>query len=580
MALQDLLNLSNQRKKIGISQERVEAVLPIVRQYVAFWREYPDIFIDFMVRGNRQEPKDGEFQFYFYQRVFLRSVMRYQYVYAVFPRAYSKSFLSVMALMIRCILYPGAHLFVTSGGKEQGASILHDKVNELCELIPTLKREIDWGRGKTQEGKDRVRYVFKNGSVLDNLAARESTRGQRRHGGLMEECVGIDDAILREVIIPVMAISRRAKDGTTWEPEPLNKSQIYITTAGYKGTFPYDRLIGFLVRMVTQPDRCMVLGGTWRTPVGVGLQSKTFITDQKNEGTYNEASFEREYESKWSGTVEDAFFNGEHFDRNRKLLQPEYEHSGRAAAGAYYILSVDVGRKGCDTIVCVFKVTPQPQGPAIKALVNIKPITDSHFEDQAKEIKNMYYKYKAKKIVIDGNGLGIGLIDYMVKPQMTESGDIIYPDFGIDNDEEGFYKKFRTANTEYDAVYIVKANAPFNTECHSNAQVQLSTGKVKFLIDDKTAREKLLSTQKGQKMKPEERAEYLKPFTYTSILKEEMMNLREENEGVNIILKQVNRGIKKDKFSAFEYGLYYIKQEEDSKKKRKKFSAKDWCFLN
>jgi hypothetical protein len=30
--------------------------------------------------------------------------------------------------MVRCILYPGAHLFVTSGGKEQGASILHDKV--------------------------------------------------------------------------------------------------------------------------------------------------------------------------------------------------------------------------------------------------------------------------------------------------------------------------------------------------------------------------------------------------------------------------------------------------------------------
>ena len=133
-----------------------------------------------------------------------------------------------MALMIRCILYPGAHLFVTSGGKEQGASILHDKVQEICSLIPSFGREIDWGRGKTLEGKDRVRYVFKNGSVLDNLAARESTRGQRRHGGLMEECVGIDDAILREVIIPVMAIPRRAKDGSVHEDEPVNKSQIYI----------------------------------------------------------------------------------------------------------------------------------------------------------------------------------------------------------------------------------------------------------------------------------------------------------------------------------------------------------------
>ena len=81
-------------------------------------------------------------------------------------------------------------------------------------------------------------------------------------------------------------------------------------------------------------------------------------------------------------------------------------------------------------------------------------------------------------------------------------------------------------------------------------------------------------------MKPEERAEYLKPFTLTSILKEEMLNLREENEGVNIILKQANRGIRKDKFSAFEYGLYYIKQEEDSKKKKKKFNVKDFMFIS
>ena len=81
-------------------------------------------------------------------------------------------------------------------------------------------------------------------------------------------------------------------------------------------------------------------------------------------------------------------------------------------------------------------------------------------------------------------------------------------------------------------------------------------------------------------MKPEERAEYLKPFTLTSILKEEMMNLREENEGVNIILKQANKSIKKDKFSAFEYGLYYIKLEEDKKRKRRKKRFSDMLFMN
>ena len=129
-------------------------------------------------------------------------------------------------------------------------------------------------------------------------------------------------------------------------------------------------------------------------------------------------------------------------------------------------------------------------------------------------------------------------------------------------------------------MYLIKANAPINTEAHTITKSNLSSGKVKFLIDERAAKQKLLGTKKGQNMKPEERAEYLKPFTLTSILKEEMLNLREENEGINIILKQANRGIKKDKFSAFEYGLYYIKQEEDSKKKKKKFNAKDWQFMN
>ena len=81
-------------------------------------------------------------------------------------------------------------------------------------------------------------------------------------------------------------------------------------------------------------------------------------------------------------------------------------------------------------------------------------------------------------------------------------------------------------------------------------------------------------------MKPEERADYLKPYTLTSILREEMGNLREETEGINIILKQSNKSIKKDKFSAAEYGLLYIKLEEENKKRKKKFKITDMMFSN
>ena len=579
MALQDLLDLSQQRKKVGLSEERVMAIIPAARDYIAFWREYPDLFVDFLVRGQRTEAKDGEFKFYFYQRIFLRAAMRHQYLYAVFPRAYSKSFLSVMVLMCKCILYPRCKLFVTSGGKEQAAGIVKEKVQEICTLIPAFKNEIDWGRGVTLEGKDYCKYVFKNGSYFDNIAARESSRGKRRHGGLIEECVGVDGTILSEVIIPTMNVSRMCMDGSTHPEEQLNKSQIYVTTAGWKNTFPYDKLIQLLVWQIVKPEKAMILGGTYRIPVLVKLLDKNFLQDLKMDGTFNESSFEREYASRWSGTVEDAFFNSEVFDRNRILKQPEYEVSGRSSKGSFYILSADVGRKGCDTVVCVFKCTPQPQGAAIKTLVNIYTLSDEHFEDQSIKLKRLFYKYNARRLVIDANGMGIGLLDYLIKPQIDPDTGDTYPDFGVYNDEEGYYKKYRTPNCEQDAVYQIKANAPINTEAHANARSQLSSGKVKFLIDERVAKVKLMGTKLGQNMKPEERAEYLKPFTLTSILKEEMMNLREENEGVNIILKQANRGLRKDKFSAFEYGLYYIKQEESNKKK-KKFNAKEWRFYN
>ena len=244
------------------------------------------------------------------------------------------------------------------------------------------------------------------------------------------------------------------------------------------------------------------------------------------------------------------------------------------------MLGVDVGRKGCTTEICVFKVTPQPQGAALKTLVNIYSYDEEHFETQAINIKKLFNKYKARQIAIDANGLGIGLIDYMVKSQIDpETGDFL-PDFGVSNDEEGFYKKYRTPDTELDAMYLIKANAPINTEAHGYVQTQLTNGKIKFLIDENQAKTKLMGTKMGQAMDPSKRAEYLKPFTLTTILREQMLNLVEENEGVNIILKQSSKTIKKDKFSAFEYGLYYIKQEEDKNKKRKKRNVSDFLFFN
>lgn len=580
MALQDLMELSLSKggKKTGLSEERIRESLPIIRQYIAYWREYPDMFVEFLCGPTNPE----NFHLFFYQRVFLRAVMRHRYAYATFPRAYSKSFLSVLILMLRCVLFPGAHLFVTTGGKEQAAGIAREKAEELCKLIPGLKNEIDWSRGASKASKNMVEYLFKNGSKLDIMAAQQSSRGKRATGGLVEECILVDQTLLNEVIIPTMNVDRRLADGSRHEEEVINKSQIYVTTAGWKNSFAYEKLIQTLIQQITDPGQAIVLGGTWRVPVMEKLLRKSFIEELKLDGTYNDSSFAREYESEWSGDAENAFFSAEKFDKHRVLLQPEYEYSGRSSKNAYYVLGIDVGRLNCTTEVCVFKVTPQVQGASLKTLVNIYTYDAEDFEIQSINIKKLFYKYKARIAAIDANGLGAGLIDFMTKAQVDpETGDEL-PPFGIEGgtseDAVEPYKKIKGPGVEDNAIYLIKANAPINTEAHAYVQTQLASGKIKFLIDEGQAKVKLMSTKMGQQMDNDKRADYLKPFTLTTILREQMLNLVEENEGVNIILKQSSKSIKKDKFSAFEYGLYYIKQDEDKKKKRKKRNIADMMF--
>ena len=343
MSLQSLLNLSSERqiyKKKGLSEQRIMDNLPWIRNLISYFRQYPDVFVDF-IKG-----KDSNFEFLFYQRIFLRNVMRHRYVCATFPRAYSKSFLSMMALMIRCILYPHSHLFVTTGGKEQASSITIAKVEQICQLIPGLNNEINWERGVSTKSKDNVKYVFKNGSSIDILAARQSSRGQRRTGGLMEECVLIDGDLLNEVIIPTTNVDRRLSDGSRHKEETVNKSQIYITTAGWKNSFAYQKLIQLLINSIIEPDEYMIMGGTYQTPVASGLLDKGFVDQLKLQGTFNDQSFNRQYMSIWSGDVSNAFFSSQKFDKYRVLLQPEYEYSGRTSKNGYYVFGIDVGRVG------------------------------------------------------------------------------------------------------------------------------------------------------------------------------------------------------------------------------------------
>jgi hypothetical protein len=243
-------------------------------------------------------------------------------------------------------------------------------------------------------------------------------------------------------------------------------------------------------------------------------------------------------------------------------------------------MGVDVGRFGCTSEVVIIKVTPGAGDIPRKRVVNIYSFDEEHFGMQALKIKRLFEQYKCRVAVIDGNGLGAGLVDMLTMDTTDPDTGELLPNWGVYNDDDNKYVNLKNENTIPNAMYIMKANVPLNSEMYAYCQTEINSGRVLFLIDQEVAKNKLLAQKQGQKMSALQRAEYLAPYVRTSSLREEMCNLIYENVGAHIILKQSSRKIPKDKFSALIYALYYCKLQEDRTKKHRTRNIGDFLFFN
>ena len=154
----------------------------------------------------------------------------------------------------------------------------------------------------------------------------------------------------------------------------------------------------------------------------------------------------------------------------------------------------------------------------------------------------------------------------MIRVQVCPNGKEL-PAYGFFNNED--YKKIQPKDA-IPILYSLKANATLNPQIHSNAYTRLNSGMVRFLITEQEARSLLLATQVGAHMSVEKRIKRLMPHELTTKLFEEMANLRLKRTGMDIVLEQINSRFPKDKYSAYAYGQWRIKEIEEAAYQRSK----------
>ena len=550
-------------KGVVLTPSFLERNEDLIANCIQTWSAYPDIYLDLIT------PEDSNFVLFPYQRIFLRACMRYTNIFITAARATSKTFLSILAKYLQCMFLPNHVGSIVAPNKQQASKITKQKVEEIWRLWPLLEKEVE----KSNFGKDYVDLFFKNGSRLSVVGALDSDRGIRTHATLIDEARDQDGDAISEIILPQMNVSRRMSNGLVNPNEPINTQVIYATSAGTKSSFAYAALIDTFERAIIDPKSSFCIGLDYRIPAQHGLIDAKYVQGLKLSPSYNETTFAAEYLGSWLGGSDESWFDFERLVKYRKIKNPEWTQKFKEDSKVFYLISVDVGRLHDQTVACIFRVNIRDD-KYYATLVNLfvlgRQAEKKTFVQQAIDLKHLIYN--PREVVIDCNGLGVGIADEMIRTHLDASGKEL-PAYGFFNNDD--YKKIQPRDS-IPILYSLKANGPLNSKIHGNAYSRIYGGMVRFLISEQDARASLLATKVGQKMKLEERVKRLMPHELTTKLFEEMSNLRLRRNGLDIVLEQINARFPKDKYSAFAYGLWRIKElEEENYKKKSRRAGRD-----
>lgn len=535
------------------------------KELCSYFREYPDKFIDFI------SPKDSKISLYFYQRIYLRIMMRYRKVFITATRGTSKSYLQNLCFILKCIFYPRTKLFVTCVGKEQAAKISQDCIDDIFEHYPLLKKEV-----KTFiKSKDYTKLIFYNGSRYDVVQMRDSTRGGRRFGGAVEEICDkkFDGDMLNSVVIPLMANDRIAMCGGV-DPNENHKSELYITTASTQQQFAYQKMSEVYQDQLNGKS-AFCIGNSYELPCMFNQLDIDFVEDLKESPTYSISDFMREYESIYTGSSSDNLVSEEKLNKSRVCEIAEWEHCGDENCD--YILAYDVAREEGNanalSAMVVIKLTPKSNGTYVKDIVNIFSMEGTHDTIQAKFIKQKVKEFKPRMVVIDANGLGSGVVDQLVL--RLDDGNPPYS--VVNNDKYDRYKQ----DDSLPILFALKAQEKEtkNEDMVNRFMNMFNKIDVNLLCNPNSGIKSLEKKYKRKIKDSEEISNLQLPYVYTDILCEQIMNLKYKQKGNVTTVERISARIQKDMYSALLYGLFWVYLEERKNVEHKKRQTVDLSDL-
>ncbi|PJN79879.1 hypothetical protein CWE04_11765 [Thomasclavelia cocleata] len=488
-----------------------------------------------------------------------------------------KSWLIAVYAVIKCILYPGSKVCVTSSKLKQAVEVLKKISNELClkqgfgsELLNAEIKKI------LLNGED-PQIIFHNGSFIYAVAANKNARSKRSTDNIYDEFVQMDPTIINDVLEPFLTSKRQPGfiNNAKYANDVEENSEFYLSSAWYQSEWSFGRVQDYIENMLLG-DSYFSCSLPYQLSIESGLLSPSRIKAVYKKRNFDPIKFAMEYEAIWFGSSGSEFFSYEDIKPRcilndslpipdnvmlNKSKVPEPKFNERRILSLDVALMASNGNKNNDAACIIINDAIMDNSYTYNANIRfVETFEGLRTEELGSIAMEYYYKYKCTDIVVDARGNGQGVIDHITKEQHDRhTGEILIP-FKAVNDVE--WANRCKSDTYTKSLWIINGSPKLNDEANNYVRNGFLNNKLSLLISEYDCYNYLIETVPGFENKNDKiQLNYQKPYIETALMINEMINLEWELVGVYVKVEEKS-GMRKDRYSSLAYNIWVMKQLE------------------
>ena len=514
-----------------------------------------------------------------------------------------KTFIDAIFAVTYAILYPRTKIVVAASTRDQGNQI-------LLKITEDLMKNFGWGsdnlcneiEGKPVVTLNKGEIHFTNGSWIKVVTPSDSARGARANILILDEFWMIDTNTINGVLRRFLTAPRNPAYLNLPEYSNLveRNKEIYTGSAFMKSHWAYVKARTFFKNMLKDDKRYFVFDLPYQIAIRNNLLLREQIQDEMSEDDFDEIKFSMEMEGLWYGDSDGAFYSYEDILKIRKIEVPYYVRKDipkyidipkipDLLLNERRILSLDIALMGSlrhkndASSIILNRAIPTNNNSYIGNFIYLHNIESVRGSDLALEIRMLFDYFKATDLVIDGKGLGLPIVQDLMKDLVDARTGKLYPALACYDCEKlpsnkDLNAQFATPNADK-VIWAISASENFNTEINTLLRNGIQNNKLNFLVPWEESRE-ILSDNISQynNLSASDKELLRLPYVETDLLVRELVGLQHQVKGTQIKLKE-RTGARKDRYSSAAYNYWVQVQIENELKKKipTKYTMKDYA---